>query len=113
MVIIRLARGGAKKRPFFSIIVTDHRNARDGRFIENLGYYNPTARGQEKKLVLEKEKIAQWIAKGAKPSERVAYLLKQSETNPTLEKIEKNKKVKKTQVTAAATELKTEEVASE
>ena len=107
MVIIRLARGGAKKRPFFSIIVTDHRNPRDGRFIESLGYYNPRATGQEKKLVFDKEKTTQWIAKGAKPSERVAFLLKQSEKNPTLAKVVKAKKSKKAPVEA---ETKTEEV---
>lgn len=76
MVVIRLARGGAKKRPFYHVVVTDKRNKRDGRYIERAGYYNPLAKGQEKKIHLNLEAINSWIAKGAQPSERVLKLLK-------------------------------------
>ncbi len=78
MVSIRLARGGAKKRPFYHIIVTDSRNARDsGSSVERLGYFNPVARGQEVRLHIDAERMNAWLAKGAQPSERVASLLKE------------------------------------
>ena len=76
MVTIRLARGGAKKRPFYHIVVTDSRSRRDSRYIERLGYFNPMAKGQEVRLNLEDERIAHWLGQGAQPSERVAKLLK-------------------------------------
>jgi small subunit ribosomal protein S16 len=76
MVTIRLARTGAKKRPFYHVVVTDSRNPRDGRYIERLGFFNPIAKGNEEKLRLEDERIAHWISKGAQPSERVAKLIK-------------------------------------
>lgn len=76
MVTIRLARGGAKKRPFYHIVVTDSRNRRDGRFIERLGFFNPVARGNEERLRLNRERIEHWTAQGAQPSDRVASLLK-------------------------------------
>ena len=76
MVIIRLARGGSKKRPFYSIVVADSRNARDGRFIEKLGTYNPLLpKDSEDRVKMDVEKIQEWIAKGAQPSERVARML--------------------------------------
>jgi small subunit ribosomal protein S16 len=75
MVTIRLARAGAKKRPFYHVVATEKRNPRDGRFIERLGYYNPTARGQDQKLVLDVAKVRDWQSKGAQISERVAYLV--------------------------------------
>ena len=78
MVVIRLARGGAKKRPFYQIIVTDSRNARDGRFIERIGFYNPTAQGQAEKVRLDADRFAHWVSQGAQPSERVADLAKQA-----------------------------------
>jgi small subunit ribosomal protein S16 len=78
MVSIRLSRTGAKKRPFYHIVVTDSRNARDGRYIERLGYFNPIAVGGEVKLHVEQARIDHWIAQGAQPSERVAKLLKQA-----------------------------------
>ena len=77
MVTIRLARGGAKKRPFYHIVVTDSRARRDSSYIERLGYFNPSAKGQEVRLNLEDERIAHWIGQGAQPSERVAKLLKE------------------------------------
>jgi len=76
MVTIRLARGGAKKRPFYHIVVTDSRARRDSSYIERLGYFNPTAKGQEVRLNLEDDRIAHWLGQGAQPSERVAKLLK-------------------------------------
>ncbi len=76
MVTIRLARGGAKKRPFYHIVVTDSRNRRDGRYIERLGYFNPGAKGQEVRLNLENDRIDYWVGQGAQTSERVAKLLK-------------------------------------
>lgn len=77
MVSIRLTRGGAKKRPFYHVIVTDSRNRRDGRFIERLGFFNPVAKGNEVKLNLNRERIEYWISKGAQASDRVAKLMKQ------------------------------------
>lgn len=76
MVTIRLSRGGAKKRPFYHIVVTDSRNRRDGRYIERLGFFNPVATGQEKKLQLDLERADYWIGQGAQPSDRVASLIK-------------------------------------
>ena len=76
MVTIRLARGGAKKRPFYHIVVTDSRSRRDSSYIERLGYYNPMAKGQEVRLNLENARIDHWLGQGAQASERVAKLLK-------------------------------------
>lgn len=79
MVTIRLARGGAKKRPFYSVVVTDSRNARDGRFIERIGFFNPVARGQEERVRLNMERLAYWITNGAQASDRVAQLVKEAQ----------------------------------
>lgn len=79
MVVIRLTRGGAKKRPFYQIVVTDSRNARDGRFIERIGFFNPTAQGQAEKIRLDADRYAHWVAQGAQPSERVAAIAKQAQ----------------------------------
>jgi len=76
MVTIRLSRGGAKKRPFYNIVVADNRNKRDGRFIERVGFFNPVARGAEETLRLDKERVDYWVGKGAKLSERVASIIK-------------------------------------
>lgn len=76
MVTIRLARGGAKDRPFYHVVVTDSRNSRDGRYIERLGFFNPSARGNEEILRLDAERIDYWQSVGAKPSDRVAKLIK-------------------------------------
>ena len=78
MVVIRLARGGSKKRPFFNIVVTDSRNRRDGRFIERLGYYNPMAAGQGVKFQIAAERLTHWIGQGAQMSDTVARLVKQA-----------------------------------
>ncbi|TVV72212.1 30S ribosomal protein S16 [Sphingomonas solaris] len=75
-VSIRLARGGAKKRPYYRIVVTDARNTRDGRFIEKIGTYNPLlAKDDEKRVVLDAERAKHWLSVGAQPSDRVARFL--------------------------------------
>jgi len=79
MVTIRLARGGAKKRPFYHIVVADSRRARDGRFIERLGFFNPVAQGNEEKLRLDSDRLNYWVSQGAQPSDRVAKLVKSQE----------------------------------
>jgi len=76
MVTIRLSRGGAKKRPFYHITVSDSRRARDGRFIERIGFFNPRARGQEERLRLDMDRMAYWQSQGAQLSPRVASLAK-------------------------------------
>lgn len=76
MVVIRLARGGSKKAPFYQIVATDSRNSRDGRFIEKLGYYNPVARGKATSIELDTERLDYWVQKGAQTSDRVAKVLK-------------------------------------
>ncbi|WP_430459880.1 30S ribosomal protein S16 [Thalassolituus sp. LLYu03] len=78
MVVIRLARGGSKKRPFYSINVADARAPRDGRFIERVGFFNPVARGQEEAVRIDLERVEYWLGKGAQPTDRVASLLKQA-----------------------------------
>jgi len=78
MVTIRLARGGAKKRPFYHLNVTDSRNARDGRYIERLGFFNPVARGKEQRLQVDLERIQYWVGQGAQVSDRVSQLLKEA-----------------------------------
>lgn len=77
MVVIRLARGGAKKRPFYHIVATSKRNARDGRYIERLGYFNPIAVGGEIKLHILRDRVAYWVGIGAQVSDRVQDLLKE------------------------------------
>jgi small subunit ribosomal protein S16 len=76
MVTIRLARSGAKKRPFYHIVVADSRRARDGRYIERVGFFNPIATGGEERLRVEKERVDHWVSQGAQTSDRVAKLLK-------------------------------------
>jgi len=76
MVTIRLSRGGAKKRPFYQVVVADVRSRRDGRYIERIGFFNPIAVGGEARVRLDRERANHWISVGAKPTERVAELLK-------------------------------------
>ncbi|QLK87077.1 30S ribosomal protein S16 [Arsenophonus endosymbiont of Aphis craccivora] len=78
MVTIRLARGGAKKRPFYQIVVTDSRNARDGRFIESIGFFNPIASGNAEELRLDLDRVENWVGLGASVSDRVSTLIKQA-----------------------------------
>jgi len=75
MVVIRLARGGAKKRPFYNVVVTDSRNRRDGRFIERVGFYNPVASAREVGLRIAHERVAYWRQHGAKLSDTVQMLV--------------------------------------
>ncbi|GAL08717.1 30S ribosomal protein S16 [Photobacterium aphoticum] len=76
MVTIRLARHGAKKRPFYHIVVADARAARDGRNIEKLGFFNPLAKGQEERLRLDLDRVNHWVGQGAAVSDRAAKLIK-------------------------------------
>lgn len=78
MVTIRLARGGAKKRPFYQVVVTDSRNRRDGKYIERVGFFNPIAKGKEVRLNLNGERVDYWLSQGAQTSERVASLIKEN-----------------------------------
>ncbi len=77
MVVIRLARGGAKKRPFFNLVVADSRRARDGRFIERIGFYDPVAPEGRERLRVNRERLAYWKGRGAQLSDTVARLVKQ------------------------------------
>ncbi len=78
MVTIRLARGGSKKRPFYHLTVADSRNARNGRFIERVGFFNPIARGNEERLRVDLERVTYWISQGATTSERVGQLVQEA-----------------------------------
>ena len=80
MVVIRLSRGGSKGRPFFNIVVTDKRVRRDGRFIERLGFYNPTARGGEEGLRVAHDRVGYWRGVGAQVSPTVERLLRQAQS---------------------------------
>ena len=85
MVIIRLSRGGSKKRPFYSILVADQRRSTKGRFIERIGFFNPIATGKEEELRLDTERLEHWVGEGAQLSERVALLYKQSKLTAAAE----------------------------
>ena len=82
MVVIRLSRGGAKKRPFYHIVVADKRCARNGRFIEQVGYFNPIATGKDVRLNINIERIQHWINNGAQPSDRVKHLMQVHKKSP-------------------------------
>ena len=86
MVVIRLSRGGAHKRPFYKVVVADSRAARDCRYIEHVGFFNPIAVGGEQRLELNREQINYWIANGAKPSLRVESLIREADHPEILEK---------------------------
>lgn len=83
MVVIRLARGGAKKRPFFNIVATDSRNRRDGRFIERIGFYNPVASGAEESFRVMQDRLSYWVGVGAQISPTVARLVSASAKQPS------------------------------
>ncbi|WP_040725960.1 30S ribosomal protein S16 [Thiomicrorhabdus sp. Kp2] len=76
MVVVRLARGGSKKRPFYKLVVADQRFSATGRFIEQVGFYNPIARGQEEKIRVDQARVDYWVAQGAQVSPRVKNVLK-------------------------------------
>ena len=78
MVTIRLARGGSKKRPFYHLTVADSRTARNGRYIERIGFFNPIARGNEERLRVDLDRVGYWVDQGAQTSERVAQLVKEA-----------------------------------
>lgn len=79
MVTIRLSRGGAKKRPFYQVVVTDSRNARDaGSYIERIGFFNPRARGGEERMRIDLDRVDYWVSKGAAKSDRVDSLVKEA-----------------------------------
>jgi len=92
MVVIRLSRAGAKKRPFYHICVSDRRNKRDGRFIERIGFYNPIAKDSEEKIRFDNERYDHWTSVGAIPSDTVLMLMKRSKmTDEEIQKIEDKK----------------------
>lgn len=78
MVTIRLSRGGAKRKPFYHVVIADSRSRRDGRYIERVGFFNPVAQGQEEAVRLDIERIDHWLLQGAQPTDRVAKLIKDS-----------------------------------
>jgi small subunit ribosomal protein S16 len=82
MVVIRLSRGGAKRRPFFNIVVADSRSRRDGRFIERIGFYNPIAAGGEQPLRVATDRLTHWVGQGAQMSPTVARLVNQAKAAP-------------------------------
>ena len=75
MVSIRLSRAGAKKRPYYHLVVTDSRNKRDGRYIERIGFFNPVGKESQENLRVDLERVDYWIGQGAQPSDRVKSLL--------------------------------------
>jgi len=79
MVVIRLARGGSKKRPFYNIVAADKRERRDGRFLERVGFYNPMASGNAEGLRIAIDRVTHWTGNGAQLSPTVARLVKQAE----------------------------------
>lgn len=115
MVSIRLSRGGAKKRPFYHIVVADKRAPRDGRYIERLGFFNPIAAGQEEPLRLNLERVEYWISCGAQPSNRVKQLMSAAK-NPEAyfeKKAKRQEAKKKAQQEAIAKAAEAERKAAE
>ena len=104
MVIIRLARSGAKKNPYYFVTVADERRPRDGKFIERLGFFNPSASGQEERLRVDLEKLNEWISKGAQVSERVQSLVKEASLSPEDLKAKMDAKKAKSNAKKAAVE---------
>ena len=108
MLTIRLARAGAKKRPFFHITVADSRKPRDGRFVERVGYFNPISSGKEVRLEINQERIDYWLSQGAQVSDRVLTLIKEKNETPE-EKVkrEQEKEKRRLRKVAKRTEAKT------
>ena len=100
MVTIRLARGGAKKRPFYHVVVADSRMPRDGRFIERIGFFNPIAADNEVRLKIDAQRYRYWIERGAKASERVAKLVREAQESE--QDSEQNSEQNRERETAAA-----------
>lgn len=112
MVTIRLARGGAKNRPFYHLVVTDSRNPRDGRYIERLGFFDPIARGGAERLRIASERIVYWQSVGAQPSARVAKLIKEA-NNAALQATAEDTIEVATETTSEVATEATTEVATE
>src|SRR5665647_2282593 len=110
MVIIRLARGGAKKNPFYSVVVADSRNRRDGRFIERVGFYNPLAKIGQEGLRLDSARIKHWQSNGAQLSDCVARLVKLEAKGPEAAEAAKAKEAAKA---AAAVKAKADDAAAQ
>ncbi len=106
MVIIRLARGGAKKTPFYSVVVADSRNRRDGRFIERVGFYNPSAKEGQEGLRLDTARISHWQSNGAQLSDCVARLVKDNAKGPEFMAAKEAKDAAKVANAKAAAEAK-------
>ena len=114
MVVIRLSRGGTNKRPFYTVVAADSRAARDGCYLERLGYFNPIATGGEKRLDLNRERISYWVGQGAQTSERVAHLLYELDKPEILEKRKAKstaRKIRKKEKANVAAEVKEEAAA--
>lgn len=114
MVVIRLARGGAKKKPFYHVVVADRRNRRDGRYIEQLGYFNPGARGQALRISLDMDRVSYWQGKGAQLSERASKLVEEFKAGPQKREADlaKRAKAKAAKKKAAEDALKAEAAAA-
>ena len=95
MLTIRLARAGAKKRPFFHITVADSRKPRDGRFIERVGFFNPISKGKEVRLEIDQERLDYWLSQGANISDRVKTLIKENNETPEEKEKREGKKEKR------------------
>ena len=113
MVIIRLARSGAKKNPYYFITVADERRPRDGSFIERLGFFNPSARGQEERLRVDLDKVNEWVSKGAQLSDRVQYLVNEAMLSPEDLKAKMDAKKAKADAKKAVIEAKLAKEAAE
>ena len=113
MVIIRLARSGAKKNPYYFITVADERRPRDGKFIERLGFFNPSASGQEERLRLDLDKLNEWVSKGAQVSDRVQTLVKEANLSPGELKAKLDAKKAKADAKKAAIEARLAKEAEE
>ena len=115
---IRLARGGSKKRPFYSIVAADSRMPRDGRFIEKLGTYNPLLpKDSEDRVKMDMERVQHWLSKGAQPTDRIARMLeaagvKEKATRANMKKAEPGDKAKKRAEEKAAKSAKAAEAAA-
>ena len=116
MLVIRMARAGTKKRPFYHIVAADSRSPRDGRFIERLGYFNPLLpKDKEERLKLDLDKVKEWMKKGAQPSDRVMRFLdkagvakREARNNPEKAVPRKERKAQKEEATKAAEAAKAE-----
>jgi small subunit ribosomal protein S16 len=113
MLKIRLARGGAKKRPYYPIVVADSRNSRDGRHLERIGFFNPIAKGGEERLRLSLERVSYWVERGAQVSDRVAALVKDAQAGPEVVAAKREATAaKKEAARLAAAKAKAEELAA-